>query len=422
MYVPTVTAVNPSFAGEDQEVVSYIYAYVNDKNQIGPPSAPSPVVVTNVGAPRLISGIVWPEESWGVAWVNVYVSAVGTKDTSGDNTTQSAYRYVGTVYPGQESLLHDGLSAGNAIDTVLYAPPPNDMTSIVFSPEANVLAGISPSMGYAVFSEPFMTHSFSPDHYVRFGDVPRRIVCNDVRWFVLTDGRPYVLPLLPTEGPTRRPDRQYEVLPLTAPRSVAVFAGGVIYASRTGLVAMGNAGKPIVVTYPIIRDEEWLKIQPHLMVGIVHNGYYYGGTPVAAFRFKLGSGDYPLKAADEWMWLSIRPIAFYVERTGALYFADARGVHRWADGEKWLDYRWRSTPSRPPVPMVVRWGQVGRGDIGRLRVRHISDGDIIMEKDMPYGFPYRLPGGITSGTVAVELEGTASVFSDGVATNIKDFA
>lgn len=416
-------AVNSSVPGEDEEVVDYVYAYANDKDEIGPPSLPSQHIVTNLGAPRLLSGIEWPEDSWRVTHANIYVSAIGTKTFSGnDNKTESAYRYVGTASVGDVTFLHDGISAGMTLETLLYDPPPSDLTSIAFSPEANVLGGLSPSTGYAAFSEPFMPHAFSPDTYVRFGDTPRRMLCNDAHWFVLTDGRPYVLPLLPNDGPTRKPDRQFEVMPLIADRSAAAFAGGVIYASRTGLVMFSNTGRPVVVTYPIIRAEDWLAIQPHLMVGAVHNGYYYGGTPVAAFRFKLNTGDHPLKAADEWMWLSIRPTAFYVERTGALYYTDATGTHRWADGEKWLTYRWQGSFVRPSVPMAVHWGQVGRADIGVLTVRHYSDGDIVFERDMQYSFPYRLPGGATSRTVGVEFEGDAIVFSDAVATNIKDFA
>ena len=420
---PVATAVNPAVFGVDEEVVNYVYAYVNVRNEVGPPSGPSHYITTTLGAPRLISGIEWPDASWEVTWANVYVSAIGTKTLSGeDNKTESAYRYVGTVHPGDLTYLHDGVSAGLTLETLLFAPPPNDMTSIAFSLEANVLGGLSPSTGYAVFSEPFQPQAFSPDHYVRFGDNPRRLVCNDVRWFVLTDGHSYVLPLLPNEGPTRKPDRQFEVLPIIADRSAATFAGGVVYSSRTGLVVLSNSGTPVVVTYPFIRGEDWLALQPHLMVGAVYNGYYYGGTPVAAFRFKLNTGDHPLKASDEWMWLSIRPTAFFVDRMGSLYFTDATGTHRWADGEAWMPYRWRSSFVRPAVPMVVHWGQVGRADAGKLTVRHYADGDIVFERDMQYSFPYRLPGGTTSRTVGMEFEGNAIVFSDAVATNIKDLA
>ena len=420
---PIATAVDPSVFGEDEEVVSYVYAYVNARDEIGPPSLPSRYITTNLGAPRLISGIEWPDANWGVAWANVYVSAIGTKTMSGeDNKTESAYRYVGTVFPDKTSYLHDGSSVGLPIETMLFDPPPTDLTSIAFSLEANVLGGLSLSTGYAVFSEPFQHHAFSPDNYVRFGDTPRRLLCNDVRWFVLTDGHSYVLPLLPTEGPTRKPDRQFEVLPIIADRSAATFAGGVVYASRTGLVMLGNGGNSVVMTYTFIRGEEWLAMQPHLMVGAVYNGYYYGGTPVAAFRFKLNTGDHPLKAADEWMWLSIRPTAFFTDRMGSLYFTDATGTHRWADGEAWMPYRWQGSFVRPTVPMTVHWGQVGRSDLGALTVTHYSDGDVVLQRDMQYSFPYRLPGGITSRTVSTEFAGDASVFSDAVATNIKDFA
>ena len=420
---PVATAVNPSVFAEDEEAVNYVYAYVNERDEIGPPSMPSLYVITNLGAPRLISGLVWPDDSWNIAWANVYVSAVGTKTLSGEeNKTEAAYRYAGTVKLGETTFLHDGVSAGLPLETMLFDPPPNDLTSIAFSLEANVLGGLSLSTGYAAFSEPFQPHAFSPDSYVRFGDNPRRLLCNDVRWFVLTDGRPYVLPLLPNEGPTRKPDRHFEVHPIIADRSAATFAGGIVYASRTGLVVLGNSSAPVVATYTMIRSEEWLAMQPHLMVGAVYNGYYYGGTPVAAFRFKLGTGEFPLKAADEWMWLSIRPTAFFTDRTGSLYFTDATGTHRWADGESWLQYRWQGSFVRPSTPMTVHWGQVARSEVGNLTVAHLSDGDVVLERDMQYSLPYRLPGGVTSRTVATTFTGDAVVFSDAVATNIKDFA
>ena len=418
---PRALPVQPSIAQQDEEVIFYSYAYVNEANQLGPLSPPSDAVRTNVGSPRLISGFEWPDDSWAAAWINVYVSAVGTKDFKGDAPTQAAWRYVGTVYPGTASYTHDGYAAGTPAESQLYEPPPSDMTSVAYSPEANVIAGISPAMRYAVFSEPFADHAFPIDSYIRFGDVPKRIVCNDAKWFVLTDGMPYILPLHQDASGARKPDRVAVTLPVIAPRSVATFAGGVVYSSRDGLVVLSNTGTVAVVTTPLIRDEEWMRIQPHQMVGVVHKGYYYGSTPVYAFRMKLQTGVYPLKASNEFMPLSIRATAFHVERTGDLYYLDADGLHRWADGEAWLPFRWRSTAVRSQVPTPWHVAQVARAEIGELRVRHFMDDRVVLTREVPYNQTYRLPIGITSDTSAVEFEGTAEVFSDAMALNIRDF-
>jgi len=420
---PKADAVNVSEAAEDEEIVHYVSAYVNADNSVGPPSLPSEAVETNVGQPRIISGFVWPDASWGVTWANVYVSAVGTKDTKAENNrTEASLRYVGTVYPDDAHFSHDGLSAGTAIESLLYEPPPNDLTSIAYSPEANVLAGISPARGVVAFSEPYADWAFPPDYYVRFGDKPLRVVCNDSRWFVLTDGRPYVLPLNPNAGPSRKPDRIDEILPLLGPRSVATFAGGVVYASKVGLVVLGNNGSAVVVTTPLLRDEDWYRIQPNLMVGAVHDGFYYGSTPVAAFRFRLQTGVFPLKAADQFMWLSVRATAWHVARTGGLFFIQDEAVYQWCEGTEWLPYRWRSPTLRTPVPLPLHYAQVDRGEIGELTALHHFDGNVVSEQEVRYARTYRVSHGVSASTTAVEFVGTAEVLGDGLAVNVRDFA
>lgn len=419
-YAPTAIAINPVVRDESSTEVSYAYAYVNAKNQLGPLSVPSNRIETNIGAPRMISGIVWPDATWEVQWVNVYVTAVGTKDPRGGNPTQAAWRYVGTVTPGSSSYTHDGVAAGMTADSLLYEPPPADLTSIAFSPEANVLAGISPSKGYVVFSEPFATHAFPVDYYTRFGDTPKRIVCNDVAWFVLTDGCPYILPLLDTGG-LRKPNRIMTPLPVVSAQSVAAFPGGVIYASKTGLVILGNNGAVSVATYPLIRDEDWMAIYPHQMVGAVFNGYYYGSSPRYAFRFKVRTGVFTLEAADEFMPLSLRATAMHAEKHGALFYADQEGVHQWADGAEWLPYSWESLAFRPGPRFAWRVATVARSPIGELSARHKHDDIVVLDRDVPYNRAYSLPR-IGADTVAAMFYGTAEVFSDTLATTTKDLA
>ena len=104
---PTATPVAAFVDDTTAEDVQYVYTYVAGSRE-GPPSYPSSPFLSNFGAARMLTNFVWPDASYGVAQINVYQAVTGTKALDQDTPVTAAYRFVGSVFPGGDTLTHDG--------------------------------------------------------------------------------------------------------------------------------------------------------------------------------------------------------------------------------------------------------------------------------------------------------------------------
>ena len=415
---PTATPVAAFVDDTTAEDVQYVYTYVAGSRE-GPPSYPSSPFLSNFGAARMLTNFVWPDASYGVAQINVYQAVTGTKALDRDTPVTAAYRFVGSVFPGGDTLTHDGQFLGALLETQMYAEAPADLVSLDFIEAHAVLCGISPLRKMVAFSEPYQPHAFPIENYLRFGDTPRRVLGNRTTTFVLTDGYPYLMPTTPTRT-GRVPVPIEQALPVIAPRSAAVFAHGVVYASTDGLVMITNSGRATVITNAWLNQQQWRAILPTAMVGAIYDGYYYGGAPEQAFRFRLNDDAFQLKADDQLIYLSMRPTAMYASRRDGLYYTDATGTYRWGEGNTVLPFKWVSTNLRSNGVMAFNAARVHRSDHGELVITHIHDNRLVLRREVGYSLPYRVGMKASARTHAVQLEGTAEVYADVIATSMRE--
>lgn len=415
---PAAESLLPLVDDSTVEDVQYVYTYQSGERE-GPPSYPSSPVLCNYGAGRIITGLEWPDASVGVTQINIYQAVAGTKALDNNTPAAAGYRLVGTVFNGDTQFTHDGKFFGSLLETQLYADIPSDLSSLEFIESHSVLCGISTLRKMVAFSEPYLHHSFPIENYVRFGDTPRRVVANRTTTFVLTDGYPYLMPTAPGRA-ARTPVPIEQALPIIAPRSAAVFAHGVVYASTDGLVMITNSGRATVITNAWLNQQQWRAILPTAMVGAIYDGYYYGGTPEQAFRFRLNDDAFQLKADDQLIYLSMRPTAMYASRRDGLYYADATGTYRWGEGNTVLPFKWVSTNLRSNGVMAFNAARVHRSDHGELVITHIHDNRLVLRRKVGYSLPYRVGMKASARTHAVQLEGTAEVYADVIATSMRE--
>ena len=205
---------------------------------------------------------------------------------------------------------------GSLLETQLYADIPLDLSSLEFIESHSILCGISTLRKMVAFSEPYLHHSFPIENYVRFGDTPRRVVANRTTTFVLTDGYPYLMPTTPGRA-ARTPVPIEQALPIIAPRSAAVFAHGVVYASTDGLVMITNSGAGKQTPCGIYHD-----YGAEVAAGKRQDDAFF------AFICGVDEGDDPL--ADEGCWPKANPSLQHRNLPGLQYLreqvTEARGM------------------------------------------------------------------------------------------------
>jgi hypothetical protein len=159
---------------------------------------------------------------------------------------------------------------GPLLQTQNWNPPPSDLKGLVAMPNG-MLAAFRKNEVW--FAEPYHPHAW-PDLYTLVVDA--EIVglgVYDTTLVVLTKGQPYLLtggtPLAISQ--TKLPMNQ----PCLSKRSIASDQYGVVYASPYGLVSIGT-GTQDVVTLPLYTQEEWQKLNPGIMNGVIYNNLYIG--------------------------------------------------------------------------------------------------------------------------------------------------
>jgi hypothetical protein len=165
---------------------------------------------------------------------------------------------------------------------------------------------------------------------------------------VLTTKFPY---LITGVSPTAMTQRK---LPLPQPcvskKSIASDQFGVLYASSNGLVSIG-VGTQDVVTVPLYTRDEWQKLNPFTMVGMIYNNMYMGFYTADGARkaIVLSRGDIPPLIELDFPARSV-----FVDRSTTDIYAiseiDSKVYHLDASLVNFTTYEWLSKKFVMPSP------------------------------------------------------------------------
>ena len=213
---------------------------------------------------------------------------------------------------------------------------------------------------------------------------------------------------------------------------------GCIYASRDGLVRMiGNAAQ--VDTHQVMAEDDWSAFLPHTMIGIAHDGRYYGFSASGGFIFDFRDGVYAdgdTGNRGDMTTLTLTPVALHRTRDDKLYMAFARRsdmggavIAEWDAGDTFMNYRWRSKLDVAPghinfaAAKVVLEGfpwpkQSGAG----VRMALVADDRTIFHREVRHSRGFRLPHGMRHFDFQIEIEGTDEVREIHYATSMHELA
>lgn len=290
MGVPAPTAA-PTLAASSSagtvETRSYVYTNVSTfgsvKEESGP-SAATNVTVTTSGATVTVSGFsAAPTTGYNITHRRIYRTIIGASTVT--------FSFVAEIPVATTSYV-DSLTVaqlGSELPSLFWEPPPDDIKGLVAMPNG-ILAAFKGNQIW--FSEPYYPHAWPSSymltvdyHIVGLGVYEDTLV-------VLTTKYPYLVTGVSPSAMTQRK------LPLPQPcvskKSIASDQFGVLYASANGLVSIG-VGTQDVVTVPLYTRDEWQKINPFTMVGMIYNNMYMGFYAASGERkaIVISRGDIP---------------------------------------------------------------------------------------------------------------------------------
>ncbi|WP_319780002.1 hypothetical protein [Maridesulfovibrio sp.] len=256
-----------SGVGEDEaEIVSrvYIYTYVSDLGEEGPPSPPSAFVDVKKGQSVAVSSLRAEAEGFRpVKLIRIYRTVTGTESAE--------FQFVAEIEV-PETTFTDTVSdsdAGEVMPSRYWVPAPEGLSGLTSLP-GNMFAGFKGNEIYV--SEPGFPHAW-PDGYSM--SVPHKIVAMESTGntlVVLTGANVHTITV---DDPSLAvPSRLDGYLPCASATGVVASPFGVIFPSLDGLYLVSPGTAPQNITAGIFTEKEWRELRPESFNAVWHAGQY----------------------------------------------------------------------------------------------------------------------------------------------------
>lgn len=384
----------------------YIYTYVTDLQEEGPPSAPSNLIDTHIlNSTVTLTGL----GTTAPAGYEGYVTAKRIYRTlSGSFSTD--YQLVDEI-PITQSTYADaklGADLGESIETVDWAAPPAGAFGITQMANGIMLVfegyDIYPSEAYVPYAYP-AKYSMSVDYPIVGGAAigTSAVILTAGHPYLLMGSDPSALSLVKLEAPQA----------CSSKRSIAATDSGVIYAAPDGLMMVSGSGQVQNLTAALFSRDEWQDLNPSSMHGYFHDGRYFcfynNGTTQAGFIFDAAQGTGAFTTLDYYATAGYSDLA-----QDALYLKNGTNIVKWHAGGSPMSYTWKSgkvetsSPTNPACAQVVAASypvtfKLYADDV----LKHTQT---VTSKDI-----FWLPSGYRANFLEVELSGTGEVLSVQVA-------
>ncbi len=248
---------------------AYVYTYVSEYGEEGPPSLPT-----------LLTGFV--NGSWDIDWTSPIATDLGVNRNI---TTVRLYRTITSVggvatyfFVGEFTLpdldysdvLSDAVVSGESqLETFIWTAPPSDLQGFTMMPNGIVAAWRENELW---FSEPYRPHAW-PAAYVL--TVPYPIIglgITNQNLVVCTSGYPITASGVNPAYITTSILTTFE--PCTSRESIMSAPEGVYYASPTGLV-MVQPGQAVNITKDMVTIDRWAELTPVSFKAARYGTAYY---------------------------------------------------------------------------------------------------------------------------------------------------
>ena len=279
---PPTVAVTGSGSGTVEDRV-YVYTYVNDWGEEGPPSDPSEFVEYQPGQTLTVSGFAPPPVGFKLAvTVRIYRIAAGNNEADWffvDEISTAVSEYVDAK---------GDIDLGEAMSTAEYGLPPENGRGLV--PLANGIFAVFEGNEIS-FSEPYLPYSWPDAFRLTVAGSIVALGVSGMALVVLTTGTPYYVYTTHPSIPKLSPEdfgqsRLAEITPCVSPRSVVSTEFGVIFAAPDGLRVLQGEGPSKLATEALVGTDEWVTFfDPVNIRGVYYDATYFGFIPGQGFAY-----------------------------------------------------------------------------------------------------------------------------------------
>lgn len=344
----------------DTTFVSTVDTWLRAGDQIK--LSPSGAVMLVKSAPTLKTFTVAGDYHTDTLWMRVgNINIVGMKRrlyrSVGSNPSfQLVAEDVGTTY---SDTLTDLQIPGDELISDGWAPPPQGLYALTSLPNG-ALVGLSGPL--LCQSEPYQPHAWPITYQRGMNQTGVGLASFGTTVVIGTTGAPYIADGVEPASVTL--ERHDNIWPCLSKRSMISVGDGVVYATLTGLVYIGQAG-PKIWTQPFYTREEWIPLDPYSMVCAISENkifilYRATGSPQSAMLCFQ-----PLEPLAALTTLTLDCIELYSDpKNGYLYVVDNEGAKQFdsAFGAR-LPFEWHSKEFELATPC----------NFGAARVEFVSE-------------------------------------------------
>lgn len=385
------------------ETRAYVYTYVSQYGEEGPPSEPSETVDIDPDYPVTVSNLSGaPTGNYNITKIHLYRTATAANGATQyqlvtDNIALGVGSYVDKVL--QSSL-------AEVIPSTSWVAPPVDTQGLRMM--ANGIAIGWSQEKTIIFSEQYQPHAYPAKYRISVDYPVVGIAVFGQSAAVLTKGFPYLVGGVSPESMT------LAKLPLeqacVSKRSIVETGNGVMYASPDGLVLISPGGAD-VVTKGVLSQAQWQAYNPETIHGYWHESRYHGFSTVGGV-VKMFVFD-PSGQSAVWCETTLSGFAAHrVVQDDQLYVLDSNGLQSLFGGSS-LTYTWRSKIGQLPSPGTMAFGQVV-ADSYPVTMKVIADG-ASETYTASSSSPFRLKSGFLAREWQIEVTGTANITAVAIA-------
>ncbi|WXL27764.1 hypothetical protein WG219_10055 [Ectopseudomonas mendocina] len=259
------------------------------------------------------------------------------------------------------------------------------------------------------FSEAYMPHAWPVSYQIAIPETIVGIAAVAGGLVVVTNGRPH---LISGSSPAGMADSLLDELqPCVSRRSLVDMGEYAVYASPSGLVAIGG-GEAQLLTSQMISKEQWQALKPETIHAYRYDGRYLAFYQGGCFSFTPGDGFefYDVNASGGYFDLD----------KDTLCLIQGNSIVGWGKGAA-MTMRWRSKIYEvSPSSGGFSCAKVIARDYP-VTLRLLADGEVAAELEIEDKRLVRLPPGyVDSRDWEIEVEGTCEVQSIQVATSASE--
>jgi len=396
----TVPALNPTtsanVATEEPKSVSYIYTYVSQYGEEGPPISALTANILDKRTDQSVD-ITFPT----VVAPNSVISHKRLYRTDASGTYRRVDEVAGATYNDTKA----DSSLGEAINSTTHIAPPDDnatdhvsgpMLGLTSLPNG-ILAGFS---GKTIcFSEAFLPHAFPTANKltVRSDIVGLAPMTNGV--LVLTKEKPAMISGLdPRSMSMSEIDSSHSCVSKNSIVDMGMF---VLYASPDGLVSATEQGLELITESLFTRDQ-WQALVPSTIKAFQYEGqyvaFYTDGSESKGFILDPRGGK------NAYVKLDFHATAGFNDlEEDTLYLVVGGSLVKFASSSTSLMYAWRSKKFYSEKPVNMGAAKVDREGSGSVTFKLFADGALKHTQTVANSDMFRLPSGYKSTEFEFEV-------------------